>query len=293
MPLRLKPAAWLLLLGLAACGDGGGASAPVSAPALPTGRLQLLTSGVTESRFLSLDDIRRNGTVAEVAVLLVGKTPTAIPGGVAMLATREVFDCGTRRVANEVAGKYDAYGKLIGQEQLSGENGRPATSADAEIDAVCNATPGSVVTGYRAAQREVQSPPDDLQAKAEAAPTDGESWAWVCAGAARGKSPTTELDPCDKAVALMPEMASVRLDRAYLRVMRQQLPGAEADFQEVLRSDPQDARALFGRSLLAAMRGDMGTSRELRGRALDGDPKVPDWVTESYGILISPEYRTR
>ncbi|HEY8572197.1 hypothetical protein [Phenylobacterium sp.] len=286
-------AALLSLLALAGCGEKGGGSAPAAAPPLPAGRLQALGAGVTDARFLSLDDIRRNGTVAEVSVLQVGRTTTSLTNGAAMIAKREVFDCSSRRVAKEIAGYYDAYGKLTGQELLTGEAGRAAGSADAEVEAVCNGAKGSVVAGYKAAQRQVQTPPSDLQAKAEASPDDGETWAWVCAGAARAKSPATKLDPCDKAVALMPDEASVRLDRAYLRVMRNNLGGADADFQEVVRRDPQNARALFGRSLLAAMRGDMGASRTLRGQALDLDPKVPDWVTEAYGILISPEYRTR
>jgi hypothetical protein len=292
MRLRSTVACLLPLL-LAACGEGGGASAPAAAPGLPTGRLQAISSGVTETRFLSLDAVRRNGTVAEATVLLVGKTANALTDGAAMVAKREVFDCSSRRVANEMAGYYDPYGKLTGQELLTGDAGRAAGSADAEVDAVCKATQGAVVSGYKAAQREVQTPPADIQAKAEASPTDGETWAWVCAGAARGKSRATKLDACDKAVALMPEATSVRLDRAYLRVMRNDLGGADADFQEALTREPQNGRALFGRSLLAAMRGNMAASRELRGRALDLDPAAPDWVTEAYGILISPEYRTR
>jgi Flp pilus assembly protein TadD len=94
-------------------------------------------------------------------------------------------------------------------------------------------------------------------------------------------------------VKLNPQTASVHLDRGYLRLMRGDKGGADADFKQVLVLEQANAQAIFGRSLIKAMNGAMGPSRTERGRAFDLDPKVAEKVEATYGLQIWPEFRSR
>lgn len=290
MSKRLARAVAGLGLLLAGCGAGGSEpSGP--APALPTGRLLLAGSGVTDARYVALDDLQWSNGLAQVTVLLVGRTSTGLGGRYALTAKRETVNCGTRTIANETAAHFDAAGSQQAVEQLTGRVGRTATGSDAEAPVVCDRQSGPVVLGFRAAQREWQAPPPELAEQARGNPEDFDSWAWLCAGDARSKSSQAPLEACDKAVALKPDDIGVRIDRGYLKVMQRDEVGADTDFKAVLARDPKDARALYGRSLLAALRGDAGASAAARDEARAIDPRVSAWVTDTYGILIGPEYR--
>jgi hypothetical protein len=61
----------------------------------------------------------------------------------------------------------------------------------------------------------------------------------------------------------------------------------------VLKEAPQEPRALYGRSLISAMRGDMSASRKHRIAALDLDPKVADWTADTYRMPITQDLRSR
>jgi hypothetical protein len=151
--------------------------------------------------------------------------------------------------------------------------------------------PRRAVIGYRAAQREVQSPPDDLYATASANPQDADAWAWVCASGARGHWRDSMPRDCDHAVSLQPKSTATILDRGFLKLLIGKRPAADADFGKALVIEPNNAVALFGHSLVAAMRGDMGASKRDRARALEIDPTVADWIEANYRFQISDEYR--
>jgi len=268
------------------------AAAPM--PDLPAGRLQRLESGVDETGFVALDDLRRDGGTVAATVLVVGKTATSIKDGGAMVVRRVTVDCAAGRIFDGRVGNFDAEGKLTSVANgYSGKHGRPADVADREVPVLCRAAKGATVTGWRAAQRSTQQLPEGYAKVAEARKTDGDAWAWLCAAGARGAWRPATPDDCNKAVALLPDDTAVRLDRAFLFLKIGRRPQADADFTYVLAKEPQNATALFGRSLFHAVQRDAAASRRDRVAALDLDEQVPGWVARTYDIQMSQEYRVR
>src|SRR5581483_7315760 len=186
------------------------AQADAQPPPLPAGPLKLLSPNLDDVQFLAVDEVVRSGDKVQAVVLDAGKTATSIARKYAFEVKREAIDCRSRRIGGEMAGYYDAAGKLVTHELLSGDLGRPASGIDVEVAAVCGtAGPTRVEAGWKAAQRDVQAPPADLIARAEAAPKDAELWAWVCADGARGHWNPSMPKWCDRAVALNPRSAAV------------------------------------------------------------------------------------
>ena len=274
---------------------GGGAQATlISAPSLPSGALQYAGANLMQAHYLA-GDVKRSGKLAEATVLEVGKSGDAIAHQYAMVAKRETLDCQSKTISGELAGEYDAKGTLKNTEYLTGAVGRPIDSTDFEAGLVCAGKPAPAwraAGDWRAAQRAMQSPPDDLLATAEANPKDAEAWAWICHGAPwhwRKQSP----QDCDHAVSLQPDAAPVRLDRGFIRLQTGRQADAMADFRHVLAKDPANAAAQFGVSLAEALSGDLAGSKRDRERALAADPAIPDWVERSFRFQISEPYRGR
>lgn len=279
-------------------GDASGVAGPPAAapPALPTGKLLQLEGHVADVRYLAPDQTAKNGTSVQATVLIVGRSPKAVSDRYAFLVKRETIDCAARRIRDELAGEYDGVGKLVNTEILSSSLGRPAASDDAEVAVACaGAPPGGlrVAMGYKAAQRDVQSPPDNLIALADAAPKDPDLAAWVCAAGARGRWNPSLPKQCDHAVALNPTSAAVVVDRGFLKLVLGKAAPADADFQKAAALDPQSAGGLFGHSLVMSMRGELEGGRKVRDRALDIDPKVADWIEQTYRFQITDKYRGR
>jgi tetratricopeptide (TPR) repeat protein len=287
-------AVWLFVKGGAS--GGVGPAVATAAPPLPAGKLLQVDSHLAEARYVALDDTKKTGTTAQATVLIVGTGPKAVSDRYAFLVKRETVNCAARQIRDEVAGEYDAAGKLANSEILSSSLGRPATPADAEAPVVCAASPPAglrTAIGYKAAQRDVQSPPETLIAQADAAPRDPDLAAWVCAAGARGRWNPSLPKQCDHAVELNPTSAAVVVDRGFLKLVLGKNPAADADFQKAATIDPQSAGGLFGHSLVMAMRGDLEAARKIRDRALDLDPKVADWIEQTYRFQITDKYRGR
>lgn len=279
--------------------EGGGDAAPAATPAppVPQGRLQVLRLGLNEARLLGLDDIRREGGVVEASVYVLGRSAKGLEGGAAMTAQRNRFDCAAGRLFDGDVAVYDADGKLIDSKTLySGRLGRLPTSDEVEAKTLCAgeaSARGKVFTGFRAAQRELQSPPDDYETTLAARDDKADAYAWLCAAGARKRWRATTPADCDKAVSLNPDSAEARVDRAFLRLKTGKNAASRSDFNAVLARDPENAAALFGRGLLAAMDRDMAASRRDRGKALDADPGVIEWIEARYAFLISDDVRGR
>jgi hypothetical protein len=284
---RILPATLIAAL-LGGCGrqDEG----PAPPPPLPEGRVQMLSSGVTETRFLSLDDLNKGDGAVQATVLLIGAGPTSIDRKYAMVLKRETIDCAGGRTTEETAAYYDAAGKLLHQEEINtGRMGRPMEPGEAEGTAACGKASGRVFTGWRAAQREVQSPPPALKASADA--KDFHAQAWLCSATLRGRLTPPQPEACDRAVALNGDEPDVRLDHGYMSLVSSNLAGAKADFDAVLAKHPDNAAALFGRSLIPAIRGNPAAGRPDREKALGIDPKVSQWVEATYKVQVADAYR--
>ena len=287
-------AVWLFMKG----GASGGAGPAVAnaAPALPTGKLLELESHLAQARYLAPDATAKTGTTAQATVLLVGTGPKAINDLYAFQVKRETIDCAAHSIRDELAGEYDSAGKLVNSEILTSGVGRAADGLDAEVAAVCGTSlPTGLRTalGWKAAQRDVQSPPDNLIVQADAAPNDPDLAAWVCAAGARGRWNPSLPKQCDHAVALNPTLSAVIVDRGFLKLVLGKNDAANADFQKAVALDPQSAGGLFGHSLVMSMHGDLGGARKVRDRALDLDPKVADWIEQTYRFQITDQYRGR
>jgi tetratricopeptide (TPR) repeat protein len=265
------------------------------APSLPNGRLQLVSSTMQEALYVAIDDLRRaeDGTVS-ATVLRVGRKPDSIEGGGAMVSRRESVDCAARRIFEGRIGTFDVDGRLTAATNgFSGERGRPAEFGDYEIPALCENARGRIVHGWRQAQREVQALPQEVVARAEAAPDDADAWAWLCAAGARNRWRPQTPDDCAQALRLRPDDHATRLDRAFILMKLGRKAESDAEFARVLAADPRDSTALYGRSLSHALRGDEAASRKDRIAALDIDEDVPNWVARTYDLQVSREYRVR
>ncbi|HEY8617643.1 hypothetical protein [Phenylobacterium sp.] len=278
-----------LAAGLAGCGEQAAeAEAP---PPLPTGRVQLLASGVSESRFLALDDLKTGDGAAQATVLLIGSTATGLDGKSAMVLKRETIDCAAGRTTAETAAYYDAAGKLLRQETINtGRMGRPMEPSEVEAGAACGkASQGRVFAGWQVAQREVQSPPDAV--KASTATGDFHTQAWLCAATLRGRLNPAQPEACDRAVALNGDDLAVRLDHGFMSLVSNRLDEARTDFDAAIAKDPRNAAAFFGRSLIPAIRGNPAAGRPDRDKALSIDPKVSQWVEATYKVQVADGYR--
>lgn len=271
------------------------AQADAQAPPLPTGRLQWLSANVDDVQFLAADQVSKTGDLARVVVVDAGKTATSIQRKYAFEARRETIDCKARRIGNEVAGYYDGTGKLVTHELLSGDLGRPVSGIDVEVAVVCGppGAPARTVPGWTAAQRQVQAAPDDLGARAKAAPKDAELWAWVCANGVRGHwNPGLPKD-CDHAVALNPGSTATLLDRAFLKLATKGGPAAMPDFAKAIAMDPKNAEARFGRALALIIAGNPAAGKADREAARALDPRVVEWIEANYRqFQVSEPYRS-
>lgn len=264
-------------------------------PTLPNGRLQFITSNSTEATYLSLDGLQRTGGQVTATVLKMGRTTTSIKDGGAMVSQVSTVDCEAGRIFDGKVGAYDVNGKLLAASTgYSGKRGRVVEPADYHVDTVCKTLPGRAVTGFRAAQRESQSRPDDLPARATANPNDAHGWAWLCAAAARGHWRAEAPDDCRRALELTPDDNAARLDRAFLFMKIGRRGESAADFNRLVGADPRNAAALYGRSLLAGIGG--GSSGVAAGKtdrcaAIALDKDVVGWVVRTYQISMSQEFR--
>lgn len=68
---------------------------------------------------------------------------------------------------------------------------------------------------------------------------------------------------------------------------------ADSDFNQVMAQAPDNAGTLFGYNLVLAVAGDKAASRAARGRALDLDPDVPEWIEKTFRFIIGTECRER
>jgi len=284
---------WVVQGAAPAAGDE--AEAANDTPTLPTGRLLLLEKGVTQARFLALDEIKPAKGVAGAAVLVVGRSAKGLEGAAAMTIQRKSVDCARGRVIDGPLGYFDFDGRSLKVETFySGRHGRPPAHSETEVTLVCAPSPGAgqqTFKGFRAAQRELQSPPDDYEKLAATRPDDPLVWAWLCSAGARGRWRETTPGDCDRAVKLDPTSSEVGLDRAFLNLRAGKQAIADAAFRNVLTREPNNPTANFGRSLLLAMRGEKAQSAKYRTLALASDPAVPHAVEARYGFYISPEYK--
>jgi hypothetical protein len=274
---------------------GGTEAKPAAAPALPASALQYAGANVTQAHYLAAGDLKRSGKLSEATVLVVGKSADAIAHKYAFVAKRETVDCEAHTISGELAGEYDAKGTLKNTEYLTGAVGRTIESSDFEAGLVCD---GKVAPGWRAvgdwkaAQRAMQTPPDDLLATAQANPKDAAAWAWLCHGAPWHWRPQSFND-CDHAVSLQPHAAAVRVDRGFIALSTGHNAQAMADFGHVLASEADNGAALFGKSLAEALAGDKAAAKRDRDRALGIDPSIPDWIERTFRFQISDPYRGR
>lgn len=273
------------------------AEAAAHPPALPEGRYMPVSAGLTETRFLALDALRpAPGGGFDAVVVVIAKAAGSLEGGSAMMSKQERIDCTTQRMFEGQAGYFDPKGQLKSATTFyAGKHGRPFERGDAETAAVCDAAlrKDRTVSGFRAALRETQSLPEGFAKSVEATPKDFDGWAWLCAAAARGTWRPESPQDCQRALALRPDDAALRVDRGFLNLTIGKRAAADTDFAKVMAQDPTNAGALFGHSLVLAMAGDKTASRAARIRALDLSPGVPDWIEKTYRFYITEEFRGR
>jgi tetratricopeptide (TPR) repeat protein len=268
-------------------------------PVLPDGRLQFLTSNSEAGSYLALETVRREGAQVSATVLKVGRTTTSIKGdgkdGGAMMSLVSTVDCAAGRIFDGKVGAFDVDGKLVSASTgYSGKRGRVVEAADYHVETVCKGLTGRVVNGFRGAQRESQARPDDLPARAAAKPEDAGGWAWLCAAAARGHWRAEAPEDCRKALELRPDDHNLRTDRAYLFLKIGRRSESAADFARVLKAEPKNAAALYGRSLLAGIDGGnagVAAGKADRCAALALDKEVAGWAARSYQLPTSQEFR--
>jgi hypothetical protein len=283
---------WQLREGAAAKADQARADADI--PVLPTGALRLLGTSVKEARFLLQDGAARTGPMAEGLVLIVAKSPTEFEGA-AMMSQRKRFDCVQHRVFDGAAGYFRVDGVLMTRRSFyNGKRGRPTSASEIEEAALCGPPQqaGRLFDGFQAAQRDIQTPPDDIEALAKARPDDPHVFAWLCAVGARGRWRKETPADCDRAVKLNPAAAEPRLDRAVLNYKIGRQAAGEAELKALVATAPDNAAALFVLGLMKETRGDKAGGRRDRSRALQLDPGVPDWLQVRYDLTIGQAFRT-
>ncbi len=264
-------------------------------PVLPDGRLQFLTSNSEAGTYLALDTVRREDAQVTSTVLKIGRTTTSIKDGGAMMSLVSTVDCAAGRIFDGKVGAFDVDGKLVSASTgYSGKRGRVVEAADYQVETVCKGLTGRVVNGFRGAQRETQARPDDLPARAAARPEDASGWAWLCAAAARGHWRKEAPEDCRKALELTPDDHDLRTDRAYLFLKIGRRSESAADFARVLKAEPKNAAALYGKSLLAGIDGGnagVAAGKTDRCAALALDKEIAGWAARSYQLPTSQEFR--
>lgn len=292
--LALAAGGWFIA-GDALKADRDAKAAAADPPTLPDGRFKLVSSGMTEARYLALDTLKPAAEGGlDAVVLIVGAAPDGLEGGTALMSKRERIDCAGQRLFEGQAGYFDAEGKLKSATRFyAARRGRPVEAGDTEVAAACDPAKqrGRIVKGLHTAQRQVQKPPEGYAQIAAANPDDAHRWAWLCASAARGRWRPESPRDCDRAVAGLPDDTALRVDRGFLNLMTGKRPAADADFRKVMAQDPTDAVAIFGHSLILALNGDKAGSRAPRIRALDLDPDAPAWIEQNYRFFITAEFR--
>ncbi|WP_337188816.1 hypothetical protein [Phenylobacterium sp.] len=267
-------------------------AAEAARPELPTGRLQVLNESFGGWTYLAIDEVRRDGDRITAPVLTVARTTTGVEGG-AFRVARPTVDCAAGRVFDGPTGVFDANGKPVSAVAgYAPKHGRVAEPADYQVPALCQGRKGRIVADLKVAQREAQEAPETLAA-AGPGDADPHAAAWLCAAAARGAWRPQAPEDCARAIRLAPADHALRIDRGYMFVKIGRNADARADFAKVLADEPENAPALYGISLLAALRGDEAASRRDRGAALDLDEDVPNWVARTYKIQMSQAYRVR
>jgi hypothetical protein len=272
-------------------------AAAASPPTLPQGRFKLVKAGMTEARYLALDTLKPGADGGlEAVILVVGRTATSLEGGTALMIKREVIDCAGQRLFEGQIGYFDVDGALkAATTAYAGKRGRPFEPGDTETAIACDPAKqtGRIVNGWREAQRELQTPPEGYAKALESRPQDADGWAWLCASAARRNWRAQSPADCERALALRPADRALRVDRGFLNLTIGRNAAADADFRRAMSEAPEDAGALFGHSLVLAMKGDKAGSRAVRIKALDIDPDVPEWIERSFRFFITPEFRGR
>lgn len=274
------------------------AEATAHPPVLPAGPLQLLTEDSTAATYLAQASVARDeaGRLS-ATVVKVGRKADSIRDGGPLVTLEATVDCAAGRIFDRRSGAFTLEGKLLSATPgYAGKRGRVVEAGDYQVPALCKGAKGRVVEDVQAALRQSQAPPDDAAQRAAADPRDHHHRAWLCASAARGAWRADAPDDCDQAVALRPDDVDGRLDRAYLFLKIGRNAVAASDFSKVLADDPHNAVAIYGRSLMTAMRtgGNMAgvnASKADRCAALALDKGVADWVAGVYGIQMSREFR--
>lgn len=272
-------------------------AAAANPPTLPGGPLKLVKAGMTEARYLALDTLKPGPDGGlEAMILVLGRTATSLEGGTALMSKHEVIDCAGQRLFEGQIGYFDVDGALkTATTAYAGKRGRPIEPGDTEVAIACDPAKqkGRVVDGWRGAQRELQTPPEGYAKAVEARPDDAAGWAWLCASAARKNWRSQSPADCERALSLAPADRALRVDRGFLNLTIGKQAAADADFRRAMAEAPTDAGALFGHSLVLAMKGDKAGSRAVRVKALDLDPEVPEWIEKTYRFFITPEFRGR
>lgn len=254
--------------------------------------------GVDQSRLVALDEVKRDGTKAEVNIAVIATSPTGLEGKSAIMTQRKIIDCATRKVVDGQVGYFDFNGKLVSAKTLySGRNGRLMESDEqAEAGLVCDkARPedGRIFTDLQAAQRQVQSLPEGYEKTADAGPENAHASAWLCGAAARGRWRDQSPADCDKAVKLLPAASDVRMDRGFLNLAIGKFGQAKTDLAKAVELDPKNALALLGRGMAAYQSGDQAGGKRDGRAAAALDPQVALTLQGTYGFQVGSELTGR
>lgn len=274
------------------------AEAAAHPPQLPAGPLQLLKEDSTAATYLARSSISRDAAGRITAtVVKVGRKADSIKDGGPLVTQEATVDCAADRIFDGRTGAFSLEGKLLSAAVgYAGKRGRVVEPGDYQVPALCRGERGRVVEDVKAALRQSQSPPADAVQHAAANPEDYQYRAWLCGAAARGAWQARAPEDCDKAVSLRPDDIDGRLDRAYLFLKIGRNGVAASDFAKVLAADPRNAVAMYGRSLMTAMRtggnlAGVSASKADRCAALAVDKEVAGWVARTYDIQMSQEFR--
>lgn len=265
-------------------------------PAIPAGRLQLLRTGVAESRLLAVDQIKPEGGLARVTVLVMSKSARGLENQAAVRTEDKVLDCADGRVFDDKIGFFDFDKVLLKTERLAaGKRGRVAGADELEMGPACGKPLAEALPAFKdfdAAQRELQSPPDDYETLAASKrPNDPHAAAWLCGAGARGRWRNTTAADCERAATLNPDDTALQVDRAFFLLMGGKQQQADQALKNVLARDPNVAPAQFGRGLIAALRGDMAVSKAFRDKGFALDPDVPNGIERRYNLRIDDRFR--
>jgi tetratricopeptide (TPR) repeat protein len=102
----------------------------------------------------------------------------------------------------------------------------------------------------------------------------------ACYSAAEARTATlASLDNCNSALAVEPlsqrDKVATLVNRGILFTIREEFPGAAADFEEALRLDPNQPEAWLNKGVLALAQGDARTASQLAQRAIELNTRKP------------------